>query len=256
MLKPVGGRIATRAEDTAVVDQRRSLIEQLHTAYSSWFLPDLGDRPRRMELLCGLKGTETTEALFLLNWLRQAVTGPGDVCELGVAQGATSALIANEISDTDRTLWLYDSFQGLSAPHEKDELIDDMFGLGSMDRYKATMAYPKDAVLQRLSAIAFPVDRVRIVEGFVCADLPADRLPETVAFAYLDFDLYEPILVGLELLHPRCRTGSILMVDDYGYFSAGPQTAVAEFIAAHPDRYELLEAPPGTGHFCALRRTG
>lgn len=256
VLKPIGGRIATRAEDTAAVEQRHSLVAQLHTAYSSWFLPDLEDRPGRVELLCRLKGTETTEALFLVNWLHQALDGPGDVCEFGVAQGATSALIGNEISDTDRTLWLYDSFQGLSAPHEKDELIDDMFGLGSMDRYEATMAYPKNAVLGRLRSIAFPADRVRVVEGFISPDLPTDLLPETIAFAYLDFDLYEPILVGLELLHPRCRAGSVLMIDDYGYFSAGPQTAVAEFLTAHPDRYELLEAPAGTGHFCALRRIG
>jgi O-methyltransferase len=256
VLKPVGGRVVTRAEEAAIAGRHRSLVVQLHAAYASWFSPALADRPGRVELLCQLRGTETTEALFLLHWLQQALDGPGEVCELGVAQGATSALLANEIRDTDRMLWLYDSFQGLSAPQEKDRLLDDLFGLGSMDRYEATMAFPKDAVLERLRAVAFPSRRTRVVEGFIRADLPAESLPETVAFGYLDFDLYEPVGVGLELLHPRCRPGSILMVDDYGYFSSGPQTAVAEFLAVHRDRYELMEPPPGAGHFCALRRTG
>lgn len=256
VLKPVGGRIVTRAEEAAIQRRHQSLVLQLYTAYGSWFSPALEDRPGRLELLCQLKGTETTEALFLLHWLQQALVGPGDVCEFGVAQGATSALVANEIRDTDRVLWLYDSFQGLSTPHEKDELLDDLFSLGSMDRYEATMAFPKDVVLDRLRSVDFPSERVRVVEGFISPDLPTDLLPETVAFAYLDFDLYEPILVGLDLLHPRCRPGSVLMVDDYGYFSSGPQTAVAEFLAANARCYKLLEAQPGAGHFCALRRTG
>jgi hypothetical protein len=256
VLRPVGARILTRAEQVAVERRRRSLVEQVYTAYAPRFTPPLTDRPGRMELIHRLVGTETTEAMFLLHWLQQALEGPGDVCEFGVAQGATSALIAHEIRDTDRKLWLYDSFQGLSRPHPKDELIDDIFGLGSMDRYTATMAYPIDAVRGRLAGVGFPADRTRIVAGFLTADLPADQLPEVVAFAYLDFDLYEPIRVGLELLHPRCRPGSALMVDDYGFFSAGPQTAVAEFLAAHPGAYELEEAHPGVGHFCLLRRTG
>lgn len=256
VLKPVGARVATRAEEAAVELRHRAVVGQLHDAYAAWFSPPLVDRPGRLDLLCRLRGTETTEALYLLHWLQQALDGPGDVCELGVAQGATSALLANEIRDTDRVLWLYDSFRGLSAPGEKDRLLDDVFGLGAMDRYEATMAFPKRAVLDRLRAVDFPPERVRVVEGFIRADLPADLLPPAVAFGYLDFDLYEPISVGLELLHPRCRPGSVLMVDDYGYFSSGPQTAVAEFLTAHPDRYELVEPPPGAGHFCALRRTG
>jgi O-methyltransferase len=102
--------------------------------------------------------------------------------------------------------------------------------------------------------VGFPAERAVIVEGFLRADLAAELLPGTVAFAYLDFDLYEPIRTALELMDPRCRPGSVLMVDDYGYFCSGPRTAVEEFLADRGHRYELVPAPPGTGHFCALRR--
>ena len=255
VLKSVGSRVVTREEEAATEKRYRSVVTQLHDAYASWFSPALTDRPGRIELLCSLMGTETTEALFLLHWLQQAMDGSGDVCELGVAQGATSALLANEIRTSDRTLWLYDSFRGLSAPHDKDELLDDIFELGAMDRYEGSMSFGKAAVLGRLRSVRFPEERIRVVEGFIRPDLEAELLPATVAFAYLDFDLYEPILTGLNLLHSRCRPGSILMIDDYGYFSSGPHTAVTEFHAANPGRYELLEAPAGAGHFCALRRT-
>lgn len=256
-LRPFGGRVLPRAEQEAIDRRYRAVVEQLCTAYAPRLSPPLRDRPGRVELLCQLIGTGVSEALVLLHHLQQALDGPGDVCEFGVAQGATSALLANEIRDGDRRLWLYDSFRGLSVPDPgKDLLIDDMFGLGAMERYAGTMACSPESVRRRLRAVGFPAGRTVLVEGFLRPDLAADRLPAVVALAYLDFDLYQPIRVALDLLHPRCRPGSVLMVDDYGYFSAGPQAAVTEFLAEHGDRYELLAAPPGAGHFCALRRTG
>lgn len=257
MLRPIGGRILTRAEATSIEQRHRRLVNQVYASYAARFSPPLDDRPGRMEVLYDLIGTETSEALFLLHWLQEALDGPGDVCEFGVAQGATSALLANEIRDTDRTLWLYDSFQGLSTPDkQKDELIDDIFELGSMNRYAGSMAYTEESVRCRLEAVRYPVDRTMVVPGYISRELSSDLLPKLVAFAYLDFDLYDPIRVALDLLDPRSRPGSVLMVDDYGYFSTGPQTAVEEFMADHGDRYELLVAPSGAGHFCGLRRTG
>ncbi len=72
--------------------------------------------------------------------LNRALGLDGDVCEFGVAQGATSALIANEIRGTEKDLWLFDSFEGLPKPTDHDILIDDIFNLGSIDRYQGTMA--------------------------------------------------------------------------------------------------------------------
>jgi len=201
-----------------------------------------------------IRCTPVPEAMHLLNWLQSACEGPGDVCEMGVAQGYTSALIANEIRDSDRTFWLYDSFEGLSAPTPEDVLIDDIFELGAIDKYTNTMAFPQDLVRARVRSVGFPESRTRVVAGYIRPDLADDQLPEQVAFAYLDFDLYEPILIGLELMHPRTRSGSILMVDDYKFFSTGVEQAVVEFMQAHPGEYELFEVPQAIGGFCALKR--
>jgi O-methyltransferase len=55
-------------------------------------------------------------------------------------------------------------------------------------------------------------------------------------------------------MHARCRPGSVLMVDDYRFFSAGVEAAVDRFLAGHPSKYELLEPIAAAGRFCALRR--
>jgi O-methyltransferase len=254
VLRPAGSRIVTGQEWRGLTAGKELLVDQLVDLFEALVLPDLEPRQGRRELLHRLIGTEIPEAMYLLDSLRQSLAGPGDVCEMGVAQGATSALIANEIATTDRTLWLYDSFEGLSAPTTEDVLLDDVLGLGSMDSYAGSMAVGAELVQGRLRELDFPPARTRIVKGFIEPDLPAERLPDQVAFAYLDFDLYEPILTGLRLLHPRCRPGSVLMVDDFGFLSAGVEAAVREFLAEHGDLYSPWEAPPHAGHFCVLRR--
>lgn len=249
-LRPVGVRLLTQNEIKAI--ERTS--SELVAVYENVVLPELPPRRGRSALIHQLLGTQIPEAMYLIHHLHHALKGAGDICEMGIAQGATSVLIANEISDTDRRLWLYDSFEGLSEPTDEDILIDDIFELGSMDRYAHSMAFTPQHVKSRLRSIDFPPDRTRVIPGFICRDLDPTCLPKTVAFAYIDFDLYEPILVGLELMHPRCRPDSILMVDDYRFFSAGAEAAVKEFMAAHPDSYDLWEAPPHVGYFCVLRR--
>ena len=70
-------------------------IEEL---YHKFVFPDLPRRAGRAELLNELIGTSIGEAIYMIHYLHEAVTLPGDVCEFGVAQGATSALLAAETS--------------------------------------------------------------------------------------------------------------------------------------------------------------
>jgi hypothetical protein len=114
----------------------------------------------QISLLKNLIGTGFGEGLYLLDSLQKSLLIEGDVCEFGVAQGATSALIANELKNTNKNLWLFDSFEGLPNPTKKDSLINDIFNLGSMEAYKGTMACPVDMVKSRLSDINFPSEAV------------------------------------------------------------------------------------------------
>jgi O-methyltransferase len=209
----------------------------------------------RSELLAQLLGTQLAEAVYVINYLHQSLTLPGDVCEFGVAQGATSALLANEIRHTDKLLWLFDSFAGLPKPHEKDTLIHDMFGLGTMEKYQGTMAYGVNEVLARLQAISYPLPRVKIIPGFIEDTISSGNLPNRVCFAYVDFDFYEPILIALNYLNEHLSTGGCAVVDDYGYFSSGAQAAVDEFVASHSSRFDFILPDKSAGHFAILVKT-
>jgi O-methyltransferase len=202
-------------------------------------LPDLKGCPDRHELMLELIGTPSTEAFYLLNYLCKARGVAGDVCEFGVAEGATSALLANEIREIDKDLWLYDSFQGLPKPTEKDVLIHDIFNLGSMQKYAGRMACPQEMVRNRLSKIGFPMNRVHIVPGFIETN-GGTHVPNKISFTYVDFDFYEPIKIVLDLVHERVTPGGFIMIDDYNFFSTGPQLATDEFVAAHGDQYRLI----------------
>jgi O-methyltransferase len=188
----------------------------------------------RNRLLARLLGTLPTEAFEILAGLAETSDEPGDVCEFGVAQGETSALIAEHIREDGRRLHLYDSFKGLPAPTAEDVLTHDIFGLGSMAAYEGQMAVPISAVRARLAAIDFPLERVTIHEGFVDSNFAdSGQLPDCVSFAYIDFDLYEPIKTVLAAIEPRLTTRAVVVVDDYGHFSAGAQQAVDEFVESH-----------------------
>lgn len=217
-------------------------------------LPDLPANPGREERLADLIGTNVCEALYLLDALHKALKVEGDICEFGVAQGATSQLIASEIMDTKRVFWLFDSFEGLPAPTKEDKLIDDIFGLGSMERYRGTMKSAETEVLGRLEKVKFPKDRLRVMKGWVNQTIKRPDVPQRVAFAYVDFDFYEPIKDALHFLDARMLPGARVVVDDYGFFSEGAQLATDEFVAEMNGRWKLDKPLTLAGHFVTLEK--
>lgn len=214
----------------------------------------------RTRLLGRLLGSPPPKAYAIAQSLVRTAAIEGDVCEFGVAQGETSAFIANEILDSGRQLHLFDSFEGLPVPTVKDALKDDIFGLGSIEAYAGTMACPEEMVVARLEAVGFPVDRYVIHKGFIESVIGTDQnLPGEVSFAFVDFDFYEPIQVALKFLNGVLSIGGIILVDEYDYFSTGSKTAVDEFVSeanTTNERY-LLEIPdPSIGCFAILTRVG
>lgn len=212
----------------------------------------------RAQLLARLMGTPPSEAYYIIQALSKCRDLPGDVCEFGVAQGETSALIANEIAASEKRLHLFDSFEGLPSPTEKDQLQDDIFSLGSMEAYAGAMACPDDMVRARLNAISFPPERYILHKGFIEQLIhTATNLPSQVCFAYVDFDFYEPIMITLEFLHPITPVGAMIVVDDYGHFSTGAKTAVDEFVEAKclaGMTYECLIPDATYGYFAVLTK--
>jgi O-methyltransferase len=218
----------------------RTVIMEFHECVSEYVFPDLLPCSGRVDLIMNLIGTPVGASLYIVTYLQMVLKLDGDVCEFGVAQGATSALLANELRSTEKTLWLFDSFKGLGKPSENDQLINDIFNLGSIDKYEGTMASRVEEVELRLNAISFPPSQVKIIAGFIEDTIQYAKLPEKVCFAYVDFDFYTPISTALRFLNERLVVGGVIVVDDYGFFSSGAKTAVDEFLKDYGYKYVTI----------------
>ena len=91
---------------------------------------------------------------------------------------------------------------------------------------------PIDSVSAKLKDIDFPQSRTKIIPGFIDETIKSFNLPKKVCFAYVDFDFYEPIRTALNFLDTVLTINGFIMIDDYGFFSAGAKDAVDEFVDA------------------------
>lgn len=241
------GRMAFESGQLALVEEYLQLLAKSRGIAFE-------DKKSRTLLLSQLVGTGVGEGSHIVACLESVKRVDGDVCEFGVGSGATSALIANEIRNSGKVLWLYDTFAGLPAPTAEDTLIDDIDHLGSMSAYAGRMSHGASEVLARLAALQISSSAYRIVPGLFDTTITDDKLPERVSFAYVDFDFYAPIKAALEKLLPRLSPGATVMVDDYGFFSEGAQLAVDQFVAQHQECLDVEIPDICRDKFIILRR--
>lgn len=184
-----------------------------------------------------MSSRERMFALWLAVRYITAANIPGDVVECGVWQGGSSMLAAAALRHNPRTLWLYDTFEGMPAPSDKDrnwtgETAADR--LAAQDRTEGPdWAYATLADVQaNMRSTGYPAEHIRFVEGMVEDTIPA-QLPETIALLRLDTDWYESTRHELEQCWPRLSPGGVLIVDDYGHWQ-GARQATDEYFAGKP----------------------
>jgi hypothetical protein len=150
---------------------------------------------------------------------------------------AALALMAR--GDTERTMYLYDTFEGMSKPTERDRLVDGTSAQTVLDgepHGTGFWCYADLADVKRnLATTAYPADKLVYVKGKVEETIPA-RMPERIALLRLDTDWYESTRHELEHLYPRLAPSGILIIDDYGHWQ-GARAAVDEYL-------ERLDRPP------------
>lgn len=169
-----------------------------------------------------VSSAETAEILRLA---ADCLPLPGDFVELGCYRGDTSVLLAQLLPDT-KNLWIYDSFAGLP-----EKTPEDTSGAGANFR-AGELFVTKREVLAKLRK--HHLSHV-IVKKAWFDELAASDLPEHIAFAFLDGDLYSSIKVSLQLVLPRLDAQGIVIVHDYNNPELpGSARAVDEFLRAHP----------------------
>ena len=169
---------------------------------------------------------------------------PGDIVECGVWRGGSSMAAAMTLlaeRDESRTLYLFDTFEGMTEPGEFDraalsgETAHSL--LEKSERSANVWAYaPLNDVRANLRKTRYRQDRIHFIKGRVEDTIPS-QAPDRIAILRLDTDWYESTRHELLHLYPRLSTGGILVIDDYGHWQ-GARRAVDEYI--EENRLNLL----------------
>jgi O-methyltransferase len=186
---------------------------------------------------------------------------PGDIVECGVWRGGSMMVVARvllQFGDADRHLYLFDTFEGMTAPTEKDAQIP--YGeksaaelLAKAKKEVSTSLWccsPIDEVKQNISRTGYDFDKVHFVKGRVEDTIPADA-PHSISLLRLDTDWYESTRHELVHLFPRLSVGGVLILDDYGWWK-GARQATDEYLAQHHLKL-LLNRIDATGGRIAVK---
>ena len=163
----------------------------------------------------------------------------GDFIECGVWKGGSSFLMAKALQgleSEERAIWLFDTFEGMVEPTEKDRALDGKAAEVLLDRDRDRREEShiwaiasESEVRTNMAASGYPMRLVNLVKGDVKDSVRRESLP-TVALARLDTDWYESTKHELTEIMPRMAHGGVVIVDDYGHWS-GSKQAVDEWLS-------------------------
>lgn len=162
----------------------------------------------------------------------------GDVVECGVWRGGSMALAARKLvllKEQDRKLFLFDTFEGMSAPTEADRSATNNIAartqLEHTDKYEGDNVWcysTLEEVKSNLEKSSYPSENIFYFKGKVEVTLPEKKINK-IALLRLDTDWYESTKHELETLYDHVVPGGVIIIDDYGHWS-GAKKAVDEFI--------------------------
>jgi hypothetical protein len=195
--------------------------------------------------------------IYLNELYQQILPVHGVIMEFGVRWGQNLSLFTNfrgmyEPFNHNRKIIGFDTFEGFPAIHENDGNAP----VAVPGAYSVTPGY-ENYLAQVLDyhESESPIDHIRkfeLVKGDACVEIDKyfERNPETiVAFAYFDFDLYQPTKVCLEAIRDRLTKGSIVAFDELNYHTwPGETLALKEVFGL--DRYAIKRTPynPESGY--------
>jgi O-methyltransferase len=164
---------------------------------------------------------------------------PGDFVECGVGAGGSmmaAALTLLELGQRDRKIFLYDTFEGMPRPTERDVSVLGKPALRkwarkTKDGTSSWHNYPIEDVKNNLASTGYPNDQLHFVKGLVQDTLP-DNDSEAICLLRLDTNLYESTIAECEYLYPKVTSGGVLIIDDY-YRCLGQKDAVDEYLKKH-----------------------
>jgi O-methyltransferase len=160
---------------------------------------------------------------------------PGAIVECGVWRGGSMmavALTLLRLGVTDRELYLFDTFEGMTEPGADDvtpsgEHASDILARSDAGSNIWAIASLED-VRHAVLGVGYPEERIHFIKGPVEQTVPRSA-PEVIALLRLDTDWYASTKHELLHLYPRLTQSGVLIIDDYGHWQ-GARKAVDEYV--------------------------
>lgn len=133
----------------------------------------------------------------------------GDFFDIGCWRGTKSFLAADYFlknNITDRSIYLFDTFEGHVGVSDKDQ---EWGFIHKLDEFKVVST---DDIKHTFELLGF--SNYHIIKGDIRETLPK-HLNVKVAFCVTDLNLYEPTKYTLDFLKNSMVNGSLLHEDDY-----------------------------------------
>jgi O-methyltransferase len=193
------------------------------------------DWPARGESMIGLQRLDNLQQC-VTDVLRRGV--PGDLIETGAWRGGATIFmraILEAYGDTERQVWVADSFQGLPKPDSARWPAEAADAATNKLWTANELAIPVEEVQANFARYGLLDERVRFLVGWFKDTLSTAPI-ERLAVLRLDGDMYGSTMVALEALYPKVSPGGYVIIDDYG---AVPECkeAVTDYRAA----YRIIE---------------
>jgi hypothetical protein len=164
---------------------------------------------------------------------------PGDLIETGVWRGGSCIYMRAVLGahgDSDRTVWVADSFEGLPEPDPEfpEDAADVHHTFGEL-------AISVDEVKDNFRRYGLLDDQVQFLVGWFADTLPLAPI-EQLAVLRLDGDMYSSTIDALNALYDKVSPGGFVIVDDYGAVPACAK-AVHDFRDEHgiTDPIEVID---------------
>ncbi|WP_341924277.1 TylF/MycF family methyltransferase [Nocardioides psychrotolerans] len=138
---------------------------------------------------------------------------PGDLIETGAWRGGSTIYmraILKAHGETDRTVWVADSFEGLPAYDGRYEA-----DAGDQHHTRDELAISVDDVRDNFRRYDLLDEQVRFLVGWFSDTLPTAPI-EQLAVLRLDGDMYSSTMDALDALYDKVSVGGYVIVDDYG----------------------------------------
>lgn len=179
--------------------------------------------PKEGETMIGIKRLNNV-AYCVKEVVRNDI--PGDLIETGVWRGGSCIFMRYLLQlagDTERTVWVADSFAGLPPPDTAQYPLDEGLNLHELPE----LAISLEQVQDNFRKYGLLDGQVRFLKGWFKDTLPGAPI-EKLAVLRLDGDLYESTIDALYNLYPKLSVGGFCIIDDWGAI-ASCRLAVAHY---------------------------